>query len=231
MNEILANSAYFGFFLSLLTYMIGLKIQQKTKWSVCNPLLISVVLLIVILKVIKVDYDTFNEGTQYITYLLTPATVCLALPLYRQLKILKEHLLPLMLGLLAGCITCMVMIVGFVYLLHLDSVLGLSLLPKSITTAIAIGVSAELGGIEGITVASVVITGIFSAVVATGVFRLFHIKNPIAQGVALGAAGHAIGTSKALQLGEVQGAMGSLAIVVTGIMTVIVAPFVGNWFL
>lgn len=230
MNEIFANSAYFGFFFSLLAYWIGVKIQQKTKWAICNPLLITVVLLILFLKLTHVEYEVFNEGAKYITYLLTPATVCLALPLYRQLQILKDHLVPLLLGLLAGCATCMILIVGFTYLLHLDLVLGISLLPKSITTAIAIGVSAEIGGIEGITVASVVITGIFSAIVATGVFRLFHIKDPIAQGVALGAAGHAIGTSKALQLGEVQGAMSSLAIVVTGIMTVIVAPIVANYF-
>lgn len=230
MNEIFVNSVYFGFFFSLLAYGIGVKIQQKTKWSICNPLLISVILLILLLQTAKIDYGVFHAGAQYITYLLTPATVCLALPLYRQLKILKENLAPLLLGLLAGCITCMVMIVGFTYLLHLDSILGVSLLPKSITTAIAMGVSTELGGIEGITVASVVITGIFSAVVATGVFRIFHIKDPIAQGVALGAAGHAIGTSKALQIGEIQGAMGSLAIVVTGIMTVILAPVVANYF-
>lgn len=225
MNSIFIQSSYFGLVLSLLAYWLGIRLKEKTKLAFCNPLLVSAILIIIILLITGIDYDTFDQGAQHLTYLLTPATVCLALPLYREVKILKENMVTILIALLAGCLTCF----GFVFLmglfLQLDRTLIVSLLPKSITTAIAIGLSEEIGGISGITVAAVIITGIISSVVANTIFKLFHIDDPVAQGLALGASGHAIGTSKALELGEVQGAMSSLAIVVTGIMTVILAPF------
>ena len=229
MNAVFENSAYFGFFLTLLGYGLGLAVQKKTKLAVCNPLLISTVFMIGVLLAGRIHFETFNQGAQYITYLLTPATVCLALPLYRQLRILKENLVPVLAGLTAGTVTCMGLIGGMAYLLHLERTMTLSLLPKSITTAIAIGVTEEIGGLSGITVAAVVITGILSTVVADLVFKVCHIKDPVAQGLALGASGHAIGTSKALLMGEIQGAMSSLAIVVTGIITVILVPVVARF--
>lgn len=229
MNEIFENSLYFGFCLTLAGYWIGMKLQKKTKLSFCNPLLISTVFIIGILLIGKIEYRTFNQGAQYITYLLTPATVCLALPLYREIKILKKNLVPVIAGLLAGCATCMVLVVGIAYIMNLERIVTLSLLPKSITTAIAIGVSEEIGGISAITVAAVVFTGIFSTVISTFVFKVFRIKDPVAQGLALGVSGHAIGTSKALELGKTQGAMGSLAIVVMGILTVMISPIVAKF--
>ena len=229
MNAVFENSAYFGFFLTLLGYGLGLAVQKKTKLAVCNPLLISTVFIIAVLLAGRIRYQTFNQGAQYITYLLTPATVCLALPLYRQLRILKENLVPVLAGLTAGTVTCMALIGGMACLLHLERTMTLSLLPKSITTAIAIGVTVEIGGLSGITDAAVVITGILSTVVADLVFKVCRIKDPVAQGLALGASGHAIGTSKALGMGEVQGAMSSLAIVVTGIITVVLVPMVARF--
>lgn len=230
MNEIMLNSAYFGLVLSLLAYYLGIKLKNKTKLAFCNPLLVASVLIIALLLALDIEYPVFNQGAQYLTYLLTPATVCLALPLYREFKILKDHLIIIFMALIAGCITCFIIIGGIAVLWHLDRVLCVSLLPKSITTAIAIGLVEEIGGISGITVAAVVVTGIFAAVIAPSVFKWFHIDNPIAQGLALGASGHAIGTSKALELGEIQTAMSSLAIVVTGILTVIIVPLIAPLF-
>ena len=230
MNKIMIDSAYFGLGLSLLAYYLGIKLKNKTKLAFCNPLLVASVFIIGLLLLFDIDYSVFNQGAQYLTYLLTPATVCLALPLYREFKILKDHLIIILTALVAGCITCFVMIGGMAMLWHLDRTLCVSLLPKSITTAIAIGLTGEIGGISGITVAAVVITGIFAAVIAPLVFKWLHIENPIAQGLALGASGHAIGTSKALELGDIQTAMSSLAIVVTGILTVMIVPLIAPLF-
>lgn len=222
----LVQSTYFGLVLSLLAYWIGMRIREKTKLAFCHPLLISTILIILILVFFKIDYATFNAGAQYLTYLLTPATICLALPLYREVKILEEHSSTILIALIAGSITCFVFVIGFCTLWKLDQSMLLSLLPKSITTAIAIDVTNEIGGISAITVAAVIITGIISAVLANGIFKICRIHDPIAQGLALGASGHAIGTSKAIELGKVQAAMSSLAIVVTGILTVIAVPII-----
>lgn len=230
MNNLLVNSAYFGIVLSLLAYYVGDVLKKKTKLAIFNPLLVSSVLIIIFLLVFDIDYSTFNEGAKYLTYLLTPATVCLALPLYRQFDILKENVSLIFISILSGCLTCFILIIGIDVLIHLDQTLFLSLLPKSITTAIAIGVTEEIGGISGITVAAVIITGILSSMIATTIFKMFHIKHPIAKGLALGTAGHAIGTSKAIELGEVEAAMSSLAIVVTGIMTVVLVPILVSFY-
>ena len=228
MNEVLQNSAYFGFFLSLLAYWAGVRIKSKWKLAILNPLLIAIILVIGFLVAFRIDYATFNQGAQYLNYLLTPATVCLALPLYRQIRVLKEHWAAVLCGLAAGCATSLALVVAFAWVLRVDPVVARSLLPKSITTAIAMGVTEELGGISAITVAVVILTGVAGAVMATGIFKLVRIKDPVAQGLALGASAHAVGTSKALELGELQGAMSSLAIVATGILTVIAAPIVAN---
>ena len=185
MNAVFENSVYFGFFLTLLGYGLGLVLQKKTRLAVCNPLLISTVFIIAVLLAGRISYQTFNQGAQYITYLLTPATVCLALPLYRQIRILKENFVPVFAGLAAGAFTCMILVGGMAYLLHLEKTMTLSLLPKSITTAIAIGVTEEIGGLSGVTVAAVVITGILSTVIANLVFKICRIQDPVAQGLAL----------------------------------------------
>lgn len=228
MSDIFTDSVYFGFFLSLATYFAGVKLKKMCKSDLLNPLLVSAVLIIVILFVFHIPYEHFNQGANYLNYLLTPTTVCLALPLYRQLDLLKKYWFPIICGLLAGCAVTMLTVIGFCSLFRMDIALCRSLLPKSITTAIALGVSQEIGGIAPVTVAAVIVTGIIGAITANAVFKICHIKNPVAQGLALGAASHAIGTTKAMELGEVQGAMSSLAIVVSGIITVIAAPIISG---
>ena len=170
---------------------------------------------------LRIDYDQYNGGAQYISYLLTPATVCLAVPLYEQLTLLKENLKAVAAGIFSGTLASL----GSVYLLSrlfgLNHEQYVTLLPKSITTAIGMGVSQELGGIVTITVAVIIITGILGNVIAEGVCKVFRIQEPIAKGLALGTASHAIGTAKAMEMGPVEGAMSSLAIAVAGLLTVI----------
>lgn len=226
MNEFFLNSTYFGIVLSLLCYWIALKISEKVKSTLCNPLLVASAIIIVVLLVLRVDYETFDKGASYLTYFLNPATVCLAVPLYRQFQVLKSNLKAILLGIFAGCIACMIVILGLSAVFAFSPELTASLLPKSVTTAIAIGISEEIGGISSVTVACVVFTGIFGACTASALFKLFKIEEPVAQGLAAGTSAHAIGTSRALELGEIQAAMSSLAIVVTGIMTVIIVPIV-----
>lgn len=226
MNEFFLNSTYFGIVLSLLCYWLALKISAKVKSTLCNPLLVACAIIIALLLLFKIDYETFDKGASHLTYFLNPATVCLAVPLYRQFQVLKSNLKAILLGVLAGCIACMITIVGLSMLFSFTPELTASVLPKSITTAIAIGLSEEVGGMPAITVACVVFTGIFGACTASTFFKVFKIEEPVAQGLAAGSSAHAIGTSRALELGEIQGAMSSLAIVVTGIMTVIAVPIV-----
>ena len=228
MNEFLINSVYFGIVLSLLCYWVALKISARVKSTLCNPLLVASVIIIAVLVLLDVEYETFDKGASYLTYFLNPATVCLAVPLYRQFQVLKDNWKAVLLGITAGCIACMVTVAGLAAVFAFSSELTLSVLPKSITTAIAIGLSEEIGGMSAVTVACVVFTGIFGACTASAMFKLFKIEEPVAQGLATGASAHAIGTSRALELGEIQGAMSSLAIVVTGIMTVIFVPIVAG---
>ncbi len=228
MHDIFTESVYFGFFLSLAAYFGGTWLRSKVKIGIFNPLLIAITLVIVVLLLADIPYKDFSQGADYLTYLLTPATVCLALPLYRQLSVLRKYWLPVLCGLLAGCLATMASVVGLCFLLRMDTQLCRSLLPKSITTAIAIGVSEEIRGLSAVTVAAVIVTGIFGSIVASEVFRIFRIHDPVAQGLAAGASAHAIGTTRAMELGEVQGAMSSLAIVVSGILTVIIAPVVSG---
>ena len=229
MNELFGDSVFFGLFLSLFTYWIGVKIKARFQWTLLNPLLIAIVLCIVCLVAGDISYETFNQGAQYLSYLLTPATVCLALPMYRQMKVLKENWLPVLAGVLSGCAVTLGLVLLCGWFLKMEQTLTVSLLPKSITTAIAIGVTEELNGISAVTVAAVIITGIIGAVTAGTVFKLFRIKEPVAQGLACGTAAHAIGTTKALEMGEIQGAMSSLAIVASGLVTVFAAPAVASW--
>lgn len=219
------SSTFFGVIISIAGYALGVYLRKKFKRSFINPLLISVVFVIGVLLLLGIDYDTYNIGGQYISYLLTPATVCLAIPLYQQLHLLRKHKKAVALGIFAGVLSSLGSILALAYLFGLSHEQYVTLLPKSITTAIGIGVSAELGGIETITVAVIILTGIFGNIVAEGVFKLFRITHPVAMGLALGVSSHAIGTAKALELGEVQGAMSSLSIAVAGLLTVICASF------
>ena len=228
MASFFEESLFFGMAVSLIAYGLGLLLKKKLKWAFLNPLLLSIIVVILFLQVLHVDYETYNSTAQYLSYLLTPATVCLAIPLYQQLKLLKENLLAVVLGIVSGVIASM----GGIFVLALAFGLNheqyVTLLPKSITTVIGMGVSEELHGITTITVAVIIVTGVLGNVIAELVFKIFRIQEPIAKGLALGTSAHAIGTSKALELGEVEGAMSSLSIAVAGILTVVGASVFAN---
>ena len=229
MREALAGSLYMGFVLSIAAYEAGMWLKKKTGFPLFNPLLVAVVLIIPILKIIHVTYDEYNEGAKYISYLLTPATVCLAVPLYKQLHLLKKHLAAVVCAITGGVIANAVTIFSMCLAFRMSHVHYVTLLPKSITTAIGMGVSEEAGGIVTLTVVSIVITGISGSILAETIFKAFHISHPISRGLALGTSAHAIGTAKALELGEIEGAMSSLSIAVAGLLTVAIVPFIANW--
>ncbi len=225
---LLQESVYFGFCLTLAAYLTGVWLKMKWGWPIFNPLLVAVVLVIICLKLIDVDYAAYNESAKYVSYLLTPSTVCLAIPLYKQLEILKKNLAAVAVSIAAGVLTSVLCIFFMCLVFRLEHVHYVTLLPKSITTAIGMGVSQEAGGIVTITVACIVITGVFGSMIAQTVFKLTGIKNPIARGLALGTSAHAVGTAKALELGEIEGAMSSLSIAIAGLMTVAVVPLVAG---
>lgn len=221
MRGFLANSVFFGAVISLLGYEFGLILKKRFKAAILNPLLIGIIAVIAVLLLLGVDYDSYNESAQYISYLLTPATVCLAIPLYEQLTLLKKNFKAVAVGLVSGVLASLVSVLVMALIFRLDHEQYVTLLPKSITTAIGMGVSEEMGGIVTITVAVIIITGILGNVIAEFVFKCFRIQEPIARGLALGNSAHAIGTAKAMELGPVEGAMSSLAIAVAGLLTVI----------
>lgn len=206
--------------LSLMAYSIGLLLKKKLKLGIFNPLLIAAILIIAFLSITKIDYETFNSGAKYISYLLTPATVALAIPLYKQFQLLKQNTAALIIGIGSGVLSSFLSIAAMAILFQFSHEEYVTFLPKSITTAIGIGISEELGGYVSITAASIIVTGILGSIMAELVFKLFRIREPIAKGIALGTASHAIGTAKAMELGETEGAMSSLAIILSGILTV-----------
>ena len=225
MSELMQQSMFFGAFLSIGTYLLGMMIKRKFRLAICNPLLISIALTIAVLVLTGVDYGTYNESAKYLSYFLTPATVCLAVPLYQQLEQLKSNWKAILGGILSGVLTSLVTMLVLAKLFGLGHAEYVTLLPKSITTAIGMGVSEELGGYVTITVAVIVITGVFGNMIAEAVCRLLRIREPIARGIAIGSAAHAIGTARAMEMGEIEGAMSSLSIAVAGLLTVVGASF------
>ncbi len=219
---------YFGMFISVFAYIIGMWLKRKLKWGILNPLLIAVILVIAFLVGTGTSYSDYNEGASYISYFLTPATVCLAIPLYKQLELLKKNFAAVIIGITSGVLASVASIFVMSMLFKLDHVYYVSLLPKSITTAIGMGVSEEAGGIVTMTIVSIILTGIFGNIIGEAWFKIIGIREPIAKGLALGTASHAIGTAKALELGEVEGAMSSLSIAVAGLMTVVVVPLMSG---
>ena len=221
MNEIFMNSVTIGVVLSIFAYQLGVFLKKKTNSPFLNPLLISIITVMVILVIFKVDYENYNYSAKYLSYLLTPATVSLAIPLYRQIDNLKKNLRAIVLSVLSGTITSMTVILVMAILFGLSHEEYVTLLPKSITTAIGMGISEELGGYVTITVAVIIVPGIIGNIIGEFVCKVFRIQNPISRGLALGTSAHAIGTTKAMEMGEIEGAMSSLAIVVAGLITVV----------
>ena len=228
MNNLLSTSVFFGLFLTLATYVLAMGIKKRLKSGLVNPLLIAIIFCIAVLLVFKIDYETYNRGAKYISVLLTPATVCLAVPLYTQIEKLKKNFKAIMIGILSGVLTSLGSILLMAKIFGFSHEEFVTFLPKSITTAIGMSVSEELGGYVAITVTVIILTGVLGNIICEAVLKLFGIRNRIAKGIAIGTASHAIGTSKAMEIGEIEGAMSSLSIVVSGILTVILANlFVG----
>ncbi len=224
--EFLTSSAYFGLFLTLFMFSIARFVNHKVGRSLLNPLLFATVTILVLLLTLNIPYEAYEKGARHIDVLLTPATICLAIPLYRQYTLLKENFAAVLAGVVAGVIAHMAACILLLCLLKLDSATFATILPKSITTAIGKSLSEEMGGYPAITMATIMLTGQFGAVAAPAILKLSRVTEPLAQGLAIGTASHAAGTSRAVELGDVQGASSSLAIVVTGLLTVFVAPLV-----
>ena len=222
-GTMLENSVFFGVVLSIASYMLGTYLKKKFKLAILNPLLVSVVVIIGFLLLFNIDYDKYNEGAQYLSYLLTPVTVCLAIPLYQQFELLKKNIKAVILGITSGVLTSLTCIFIMSIMFRLNHQEYVTILPKSITTAIGLGVSEELGGYVNITCAVIMVTGILGNVIAEFVCKIFRINEPVAKGIAIGTASHAIGTTKAMEMGEAEGAMSSLSIAVAGLLTVVFA--------
>jgi len=224
MSEIFA-SPYFGVFLSILTYEIGVLIQRRTHSAAANPLLISVILSILTLVVGRIPLESYRSGGDIISAFLGPATAVLAISIYSRLDLLKKYFFPILIGTAVGSVVS----VASAYLLckafGLSDILTKSMLPKSVTTPFAMAISESIGGVPAVTIAAVVLTGILGNVLAPLLIRLFRVKNPIAAGVAIGTSSHAVGTSKAIEIGETEGAMSGIALAMAGIVTVVISIF------
>lgn len=226
----LTDTVYWAVLISLSSYLLGKFLQNKTRIVLFNPLLFSTVFTVLFLLFFHIDYNTYYEKADYLYYLLTPTTICLAVPLYEQIKPLKQNLLAIVIGTLSGVIACLLSVLGFAVVFNFSHTVFVTILPKSITAAMAMGVSEELGGISSLTVPIVIMTGITGNIIAEFVCKIFRIKEPIARGLAIGSASHAMGTAKAIEMGEIEGAMSSLSIAVAGVMTVVGASIFSYFY-
>lgn len=217
--RMMVQSSLFAVFLTLGAYEIGRAIQKKTKLTVANPLLLAILIVIIALKLFGIDNEMYQENVTTISFLLTPATVCLAIPLYRQLQILKKNLFGILVGIASGTIVSIVSIYLMSKAFEISDKMTVSLLPKSITTAMGIVLSEQADGYVALTAIAIVITGILGNIFGELFAKLFRITDPIAKGVAYGTSAHIIGTAKATEIGELTGAVSSLSLVIAGLMT------------
>lgn len=225
MADFLESISLFPVLLTLGTYQFGLWCQKKARHALCNPLLIATILSIAVLAATGFDPKVYQTGTAGISWLLTPATVCLAVPLYEQLKVLKKHLPAILVGVVSGVVTSLLSIFLLCRLFRLEDVVTISLLPKSITTAIALALTEQSGGISALTTFAIVITGILGNLSGSAFCKLMKLTDPVAQGVGFGTASHVIGTSRAMEVDPLTGAVSSLSLAVAGILTAILFPF------
>ena len=224
--EIIREFTLLPLLATILTYQLGLFLQKKTKSPLCNPLLISIILLIGLMLLTGYPNADYQAGMKTISWLITPATICLAVPLYQQVQILKKHWKAMVAGIIAGTVASLSFILLMCHLLQVGDVLTYSLLPKSITTAMGTALSEQTGGDPAITTAAIAITGILGCVLCTPLCKLFRITHPIAQGVALGTSAHVLGTTKARELSDLTGAVSSLSLTVAGILTAVLYPII-----
>ncbi|MBC5627280.1 LrgB family protein [Clostridium sp. NSJ-6] len=226
--DIFTNNIFFGLFVSLIAFEVGLIIYRKTKLPLFNPLLIAIIIVVGFLKLFNIDFDTYNESGKFINMFLGPATIVLAVPLYKQFELLKKNFLPILLGITIGSLVGILSIISISVFLKLDNLITISLLSKSVTTPIGIEITNQLGGLAPVTVLAIILSGIVGAIVAPPVCKVFKITNPVAIGVGIGTSSHAVGTSKAFEMGETEGAMSSLSIGIAGVITVFLAPLCYN---
>lgn len=219
----LFSSPFFGITLSILAFGIGVSVQKRTKLMLCNPLLIAILIIIGILLLFRIPYESYNVGGSIINMFLAPATACLAVSIYSKIQILKKNWLPILIGCFTGSLTSMLSVYGLCHLFGLNEQITVSLLSKSVTTPIAVSITSAHDGIVPITVVAVVFTGILGSMTAPFLMKLFRVNDAMTVGLSIGACSHAMGTSKALELGETEGAMSGLAIGVCGIVTVILS--------
>ena len=229
MNEFLSSSQFFFVTLTLVAFSFGSFIQEKGKLAILNPILLGAAMVMAVLLALDIPNETYQAGCKVLSFLLTPATICLSISLYRQFEAMKKHLPAILLGLLGGTLCCLGSIVVLGHLFGFDRILTVTMLPKSITTAIGVALSEELGGIAAITSASIVITGILVNMAGPALGKLLGITHPIAQGVAFGTAGHVIGTARATQLSQLAGAVSSFSLTVTGIVTTVLLSFIAQF--
>ena len=225
-STFLQSSRFFPLLLTLGVYLLTAWLHRKTKSALLNPILVSALLIIPVLLLLDIPIETYQDGTEVLSYLLTPATICLALSLYEQLQKLKNGLAAILTGVAAGTVASLGTVLGFCLLFRLDSSLSVSLLPKSVTTAIGLALSEEGGGIASLTAAVITLTGLLGNVFGALLCKLFRITDPIARGVAYGTASHVIGTSRAIEESSLTGAVGSLSLTVAGLLTAVLFPFV-----
>lgn len=228
MTELLTENSFFFLLLTLTAYQAGLRLQRKLGWAVCNPILIAALLVGGVLVTADIPYTTYQSDCAVLSWLLTPATVCLAIPLYTQMQVLRKDWKAILAGVTAGTAASLGSIAVMAWLFRLDHTLYVSLLPKSITTAMGLAVSEMHGGIAGVTTAAIIVTGIFGNCCAGWLCRLFRLQDPVAQGVALGTASHVIGTARAAQISPIAEAVSSLSLVIAGLLTAVVFPLLAS---
>ena len=219
----------FGVILTILFFNIGIYIQKKTNKPIFNPLLIAILGIILFLSITRIPYESYKLGGDRINFFLSPVTIVLAVPLYKQFDLFKKYLLEILIGISCGVVVSFISIKLIGHFTNADVDIINSLIPKSITTPMGISLTKTLNGVEAITVVSIILTGILGAIISPIVFKIGKINNPVAKGIALGTSAHALGTTKALEMGEVEGAMSGLSIGISGIITVILIPIIINF--
>lgn len=228
MNAFLSQFGYLSLVVSVGAYWFGVWLKNKTKKSWCNPLLIACVIVVGFLLATGLDYETYESGMTLANMLLTPAMICLAIPLYKQIQVLRRNAAAVLAGVLAGVLATFAAVAGCALLFRLTHVQYITLLPKSVTTAIGMALSEEMEGIVAVTVAAILVTGIFGNLTAPLILKLFRIRHPVAKGIAIGSSCHVIGTTRAMEMGEVEGAMSSLATVLSGLLTAFLVPMIAG---
>lgn len=228
MLDLITNSTYFGATITIIMFVLATLINKRWQNPLTTPLFLATIFVIIVLLSLNIPYSTYNATAKYLTYFLVPVTVCFAVPMYRQLPLLKKHIWTILFAMLVGVIASVVSVCIVVILLGMSDIIARSLVSISVTTALAIGITQKLGGMVSLTVSAVIITGILGASVSDKLCKFMKIKNPISRGLAIGNAAHAAGTVKAMEMGKIEGSFSSLAIVLSGLMTAVIAPL-GIW--